>query len=55
MLSANYCLPLCYMSKKMAVDIFKTGGMVQFEVGYISYPVLNQDKSFKGQVEKNWD
>ena len=39
------------MYKKMVVYVVKNRNIDYFQVGYMSYPGLNQNKAFKDQVE----
>ena len=37
----------------MVMYIVKNEKIAQLKVGYMSYPILNQNKGFKDQVEKH--
>ena len=50
LLSEHHRLSLRHMDKEMVVHIFKDGKILQLTVGYMSYPGLNQNKTFKDQV-----
>ena len=39
------------MDNKVVMDVFKNEMIAKFEVIYMSYPVLNQNKAFTYQVE----
>ena len=51
LLSAHHCISIWHMDKKMVVDVFKNEEILQFQVGYMFYPDLNQNKVFKPQVK----
>ena len=50
LLSAYHCLPLRLMDNKMVVEVVKNRKHLHFQVGYMFYPGLNQNKVFKYQV-----
>ena len=52
MLSAHDHLQLQHMSKDIAIYKATNYQISQFQVGYMSYPILNQNKAFKDQVKK---
>ena len=52
-LSAHDCIKIWNMSKNMAMEIVKNRKISQLQVGYMSYPDLNQNKVFKDQVERS--
>ena len=43
------------MANNMVVGIVKDDQFAQFYLGYMSYPIFNQNKSLTEQVETNWD
>ena len=53
LLDIHHCLSLQHMARKMVVDVFKSKKFSQFQLVYMSYPNLNQNKVFKDQVGKN--
>ena len=54
LLSAHHCIPLLHMDKRMTVYVVNNKKIEQFQVIYMSYTGLNQNKAFKDQVETFW-
>ena len=51
LLSEHDSLPLSDMAKNMVMEEVKNKKIKQFQLGYMSYPGLNQNQEFKDQVE----
>ena len=52
LLSENYSVPPRNIAKKIVMGKVKNKKISQFQVGYMSFPVLDQNKAFKDKVEK---
>ena len=52
LLSSHHHLHRRHMSKNLVVNLFQKENTLQSQLGYISYPELNENNLFKDKVEK---